>query len=51
MAALEMYVQGVSTRKVKGGQRGAVRSRVPGLLDRRDRQETRREPEGLFAPA
>ncbi len=36
----------------QGGHRGAVRPRVPGLLDRRDQQETGREPEGLFrAPA
>jgi len=43
----EMYVQGVSTRKVKGSDRSAMRTRLLGLFDQRDQQVARREPEGV----
>ena len=35
-ALAEMYVQGVSTRKVQGDRRGAVRPQLLGLRDQRD---------------
>ena len=42
----EMYVQGVSTRKV-GGDRGLVRAQLLGLGDQRDQQVVGRGPAGL----
>jgi putative transposase len=46
----EMYVQGVSTRKVKGN-RGIVRAQLLGLGDQRDQQVPRREPACLCRAA
>jgi putative transposase len=46
----EMYVQGVSTRKVKGN-RGIVRAQLLGLGDQRDQQVPRREPARLCRAA
>jgi putative transposase len=46
----EMYVQGVSTRKVKGN-RGIVRAQLLGLGDQRDQQVPRPEPACLCRAA
>ena len=44
----EMYVQGVSTRKVESDHRGAVRSRVHRLSNQPDQQDAGCEPEGIL---
>jgi transposase-like protein len=50
-ALAEMYVQGVSTRKVKGDHRGAVWPQLLRRGDQRDQPEARRRLGRVRAPA